>query len=382
MIQLANKDMHDLRGTAPDRESYSSLEKAVQDNRSAESTSEEEIDESGFLERFIGRSEPVVWMKRFIEKVAPLDKSVLITGPSGVGKTLVAEIIHSLSARSGMPLVKVNCASISEEDFELTLFGAEKDLSKGIEQDVPGKIEKASGGTVLFNKIGEMPLKVQGRLINLSENKEVEKPGLQDPISVDVRILATTGRNLQDLVNQGIFREDLYYRVNVMSIHVPPLRDRMKDLPELVQHLLGRINPVLGTSISSVSSEALGIFFYYDWPGNVRQLQNVLERAAILSDGDVIKEQDARTAMREAVAGPQPAAAGPEPTEKMKNQKTCLKEALNTLEKNLILEALRKTKGVQVEAAGILGLKPKNLWKKIQKHSIKLDRIDASGTEK
>jgi two-component system response regulator AtoC len=357
------------------------LEEAKQDDRVPALPGGSEVSKEESLARFVGESESVVWMKSFVEKVAPLDKSVLITGASGVGKTLVAEIIHSLSGRSGKPLVKVNCASIPEGDFELALFGAKKDLSKGVEKDLPGKIEKARGGTLLFNKICEMPLKVQGRLVSFFESKEVEKPRLEEAISADVRILATARTNLQDRISQGAFREDLYFGVNVMSIHVPPLIDRMKDLPELIRHLMGRINPSLGTNISSISDSVLGILSSHDWPGNVRELQNVLERAAILSDGAVIKEQDARTAMREAV-GLRAATAGPENAATMKKKRVSLKESLNKLEKDLILEALSKTRGIQVEAAEMLGLKPKNLWKKIQKHSIKFLRSEPSRAQK
>jgi two-component system, NtrC family, response regulator AtoC len=334
------------------------------------------------LARFIGQSEHVLWMKSFIEKVAPLEVSVLITGPSGAGKTLVAEIIHSLSARSGNPFVKVNCSTIPEETFELTLFGTEKDLSRGIEQAVPGKIEEANGGTLLFSQIGDMPLKVQGRLLSFSESKELEKPGVKASIYKDVRILATTSRNLQDLIHKGTFREDLYYRLNVIFIHVPPLREHLEDLPDLVRHFIGRINPILGTRISSVSTGALSVLSSHDWPGNARELQNVLERAAILSDGRVIREQDVRMGLRETFAGLRPGASEPDHARIVKSEGICLKEALNNVEKDLIIEALSKTSGVQVEAAGMLGLTAKNLWKKIQKHSIKLERTNPSEAQK
>lgn len=330
-----------------------------------------EIKGSESLARFIGGSEPVLWMKRFIEKVAPQEMSVLIGGPSGAGKTLVAEIIHSLSGRAGKPFIMVNCASIPEDDFEIELFGAEKDPQKGIEEDVPGKIEAAQGGTLLFNKIGDMPLKVQGRLLSFVESKEIEKPREKEKIPVDVRILATTGRNLADLISQGAFREDLYYRLNILSIQVPPLRDRLEDLPDLIRHLMKRINSRVATHISRVSSGALGVLHSYEWPGNVRELRNVLERATILSDGSTISEQDVRTALREVFGGLPSTSPNPDRAAISPGEKVCLKSRLNEVEKKLILEALRKTGGVQTEAAGMLGLTPKNLWKKMQKHEIK-----------
>jgi two-component system, NtrC family, response regulator AtoC len=323
--------------------------------------------------RFIGRSESVLWMKGFIEKVAPLDTSVLITGPSGVGKTLVAEIIHSISGRSSGRLIRVNCASIPEETFEAELFGAKRDPSRDIDQDVPGRIEAAQKGTLLFNKIGDMPFKVQRRLLSLAESKEIEMPGAREPIPVDVRIIATSNRNLTDLINQGTFREDLYYCLNVMSIQVPPLRDRLEDLPDLTWHVVGLINSRMGTRISGISTGALGVLHSHDWPGNVRELRNVLERATILSDGSMLNEQDVRTALRKVFAAPEPITAAPVQTKIRSGEKVCLKETLHQVEKDLIVEALCKTRGVQAGAAQLLGLNPKNLWKKIQKHSIRVD---------
>jgi len=161
--------------------------------------SAKEKNKAEFLARFIGGSEPVLWMKKFIEKIAPLDVNVLITGPSGAGKTLVAQIIHSLSARSDKPFVKVDCSSIPEEAFELTVFGLEKDLPNGVEQEALGKIGEARGGTVLFSQIGDMPLKVQRRFLRFSETKEIEKPGTKSTVRADTRILATTNRSMQDL---------------------------------------------------------------------------------------------------------------------------------------------------------------------------------------
>ena len=379
MIQLKNQQPFGV----PDEPSPPGTDKIERDfDRPTGLPFGNEMSPAQLLARFIGKSESVLWMKRFIEKVAPLEVSVLITGPSGAGKALVAEIIHSLSARSGNPFVKINCSSIPEENFELTLFGAEKDLSRGMDQAVPGKIEEAKGGTLLFTHIGDMPLKVQGRLISFSESKEVEKLGAKASIYTDVRILTTTNKNLQDFINKGAFREDLYYRLNVMFIHVPPLRDRLEDLPDLVQHFIGRMNPMLGTRISSVSNGALSVLSSHDWPGNARELQNVLERAAILSDGRLISEQDVRMGLRETFAGLRPGASEPDQARLLRSKRVSLKDALNDMEKSIIIEALHKSSGVQIEAASMLGLTPKNLWKKIQKHSIKHDRRSASGLQK
>ena len=211
-----------------------------------------------------------------------------------------------------------------------------------------------------------MPLKVQRRFLRFSETKEIEKPGTKSTVRADTRILATTNRSMQDLIHKGAFREDLYYRLNVMFIHVPPLRDRIEDLPDLAGHFIGRMNPTSETQISGISSEALSLLSSHDWPGNVRELRNVLERAEILCDGPMISEQDVRMALREGPAEPLRAATAPGQKKNMKSETVSLRETLNKIEKDLILDALRKTGGVQVEAAGMLGLKPKNLWKKIQ----------------
>jgi two-component system, NtrC family, response regulator AtoC len=377
MTAFVNPNVPDLPDGAPasgndQKKSGVAHEGIGREERPTEAPAGNESNGSEFLGRFIGRSESVLWMKRFIEKVAPSEMSVLIGGPSGVGKALVAEIIHSLSRRSSGPFIMVNCASIPEDIFELELFGAEKSLLKGVEEEVPGKIEAARGGTLFFNKIGDMPLKVQGRVLSFVENKEIEKPGARAPFPVDVRILATTNRNLADLINQGRFREDLYYRLNILSIQVPPLRDRLEDLPDLIRHLLGRINSRVATHISNISSGALGVLNSHEWPGNLRELRNVLERAAILSDGSTISEQDARTALRETFGGP-PSTPPPalDQNRVRLGEKVNLKETLHEVEKKLILEALGKTGGVQTDAAGMLGLTPKNLWKKMQKHEIK-----------
>jgi two-component system response regulator AtoC len=310
-----------------------------------------------------------------------LEVNVLITGPSGAGKTLVAEIIHSLSARSDKPFVKVDCSSIPEEIFELAVFGSEKELSNGVDQDALGKIGQARGGTVLFAQIGDMPLKVQRRFLRFSETKEIEKLGTKSTVRADIRILATTNTSVQDLIHKGAFREDLYYRLSVMFIHVPPLRDRIEDLPGLVQHFTGA---GCGSEIQvlSVSSEALSLLSSHNWPGNVRELRNVIERARILCTGSMISEEDVRMALRGNPVESLPRETAPGQTKTVKSETASLRETLNKIEKDLILDALRKTGGVQVEAAGMLGLKPKNLWKKIQKHSIKLDLPNAPRAKK
>jgi DNA-binding NtrC family response regulator len=332
------------------------------------------------LGRFIGESNPVRWMKGFIAKVAPLENSVLITGPSGAGKNLVAEIVHALSRRRAKPLIRFNCALAPEEASACMLFGTERNPAKGIAHDIPGKLQPAHGGTLLLDEIGDLPLNVQGRLLGFLEDKRIQKPGSAEPIPIDVRILATTRQNLPDLIHRGHFREDLFYRLNVMSLQVPPLNGRLADLPALVRHLLAAVNARLLTRLADATQEALDVLAIHDWPGNVRELENALERAAILSDGNTLQESEVRAALREALGKTRPSLVSTERERLMNGQRIYLKEVVQKVEKQMILQALSATNGVQAEAAEILGLNPKNLWKKIQKHAIRLDRLKGPGS--
>ncbi|MBN2034316.1 MAG: sigma-54-dependent Fis family transcriptional regulator [Deltaproteobacteria bacterium] len=368
MVEFQNPGTFNLRGAAlepeTDRiESRPAIEKIEHGDRPSGVHALNDADRVKALARFVGRSESVRHMKNLIERVAPLEVSVLITGPSGSGKTLVADIIHSLSKRSKRPFIKLNCASIPEEIFGLAQSGSQKGLADAIKNNARLEIEAAHKGTLLFNKITEMPLKMQRRLLGLLENKTILKAGAENAVPMDVRILSTANGNLQDQINKGAFREDLYYRMNAFSIQVPSLKERPEDLPELIEHLIGRINPLLGRNISRISERAFGVLSSYEWPGNVRELQNALQSAAILSDGSIISEREVLGALRKRGKGPGKAALGAE-------KKISLKEAVQELEKKLIIEAMEKTGGVQTEAAKMLALSPKNLWKKIHKHNI------------
>jgi DNA-binding NtrC family response regulator len=221
---------------------------------------------------------------------------------------------------------------------------------------------------------------MQGRLLGFLENDGIEKSGSAEPVPIDVRLLATTRQNLLDLIHQGRFREDLFYRLNVVSLQVPPLKDRLADLQALVRHLLAAVNVRLSTRFADATQEALDVLAIHDWPGNVRELENVLERAAILSDGDSLQEPEMRAALREELKEARPALVVTEREKLINGQRIYLKEVVQKVEKQMILQALSATNGVQAEAAEILGLNPKNLWKKIQKHAIRLDRLKGPGS--
>jgi two-component system response regulator AtoC len=342
--------------------------------------SENEVIVQRELGRFIGDSAPVIWMKEFIAKIAPLENSVLITGPSGAGKNLVVEIVHALSRRREKPLIRFNCGSTPEEASAYMLFGIERNPAKEIAHDIPGKLQSAHGGTLLLDEIGDLPLSMQGRLLGFLEDGGIEKPGSAEPIPIDVRILATTRQNLPELIHQGRFREDLFYRLNVVALQVPLLKDRLADLPALVRHLLAAVNAQLLTRLADATQEALDVLAIHDWPGNVRELENVLERAAILSEGDTLQEPEVRTALREELKKTRPSLVDTEREKLTNGQRIYLKEVVQKVEKQMILQALTTTNGVQAEAAEILGLNPKNLWKKIQKHAIRMDRLKGPGS--
>ena len=330
----------------------------------------------------VGKSLSILKVRELVRQVANSDLNIIISGESGVGKELVAQGLHLSSNRKGKPFVKVNCAAIPSELLESELFGYERGAFTGADRTKPGKFELAHSGTIFLDEIGDMPLFLQSKMLQVLQDFQFSRLGAKNDVKVNCWVLAATNHDIEQDVREGLFREDLYYRLNVVSIQVPPLRDRMEDLTDLVRHLVGRINSLLGTSISSISGGAFGVLSSYDWPGNVRELQNVLERAAILGEGSVISEQDVRIALRETFAGVRAAKADPDEINIVKGEKVCLKEVLHKMEKNLILVALSKTSCVQAEAAGMLGVTPKNLWKKIQKHSIKLGRLKAAGEEK
>jgi two-component system response regulator AtoC len=318
----------------------------------------------------IGESTLIKDVKELIEMVAPLDSTVLITGESGTGKELVADRIQSQSKRAESPFVKINCAAIPENLLESELFGFEKGAFTGATIQRAGKFELAHNGTILLDEIGEMPLSIQAKLLRIVEQKQVDKLGGSRPVSVDTRIIASTNQDLIDQISQKNFRQDLYYRLNVVSVHLPPLRQRIEDIPLLAQHFLGKIGLKMGISLEKITNGALDILLSYDWPGNVRELANMLERAVIFRKGSAIDASEIRMAFHNFASRPPSSVKAPVDQISLKKKGISLTEAIKQVEKDLILRALHNSNGVQAEAAKLLGLNPKNLWKKIQKYSI------------
>ncbi|MBU1001121.1 MAG: sigma-54 dependent transcriptional regulator [Proteobacteria bacterium] len=312
--------------------------------------------------RIIGNSRPMQEVKALVERIAPLDTTVLVTGESGTGKELIADTLRSLSRRSSGPFVKINCAAIPEHLFENELFGHEKGAFTGASTPQPGKFELAHRGTIMLDEIGDMPLLIQPKLLRVVEQKQVERLGARRPVDVDVRIIAATNQQLQQRVRDKAFREDLYYRLSVAVIELPPLRQRKGDIPMLAEHFIKRINATLGLPVKSIATDALAALEQHHWPGNVRQLANTLERAAIHAASDTLTAGDIATAL----GGPKPSLTGSESGAKAID----LRATLHEMERKLIVGALNRAAGRQTEAAVLLGLTPKNLWAKIRKHDI------------
>jgi PAS domain S-box-containing protein len=250
---------------------------------------QEEIKEVHNFEEIVGQSGPVVDVLEKVRRVAPTDATVLLWGETGTGKELFARALHSASKRRDRPLIKVNCAALPTGLVESELFGHEKGAFSGAIQKRVGRFELANGGTIFLDEIGEIPLEVQVKLLRVLQEHEVERLGGNTPLKVDVRVIAATNRDLQQAVREGKFREDLYYRLNVFPIHLPALRERAGDIPLLVQFLLSKFAARIGKRIEGVSRQTMNNLCRYPWPGNIRELENILERAVILSGGPVLE---------------------------------------------------------------------------------------------
>ncbi|REJ64830.1 MAG: sigma-54-dependent Fis family transcriptional regulator [Planctomycetota bacterium] len=297
----------------------------------------------------VGESSAMRDVFRLIDKAAPTDKALLIQGESGTGKELVARAIHRASTRSEKPLVIINCAALPETLLESELFGHEKGAFTGAVSAKPGLFELADRGTLLIDEIGEMPGSLQAKLLRVLEDGSMRRVGSLKERRVDVRLLAATNRNMETEVKSGNFREDLYYRINVMSLQIPPLRERPGDIRLLVEHFLGpqwQIEP-----------EAMRAIEAYHWPGNVRQLQNALERAKILSDDNTIVKHDLPLDVTRGAAPDGEARPGSE-------------AALATVERAHIVEVLRREKGNKARTARLLGVNRRSLYRLIEKFEI------------
>ncbi len=321
------------------------------------------IDARHFFPDIIGESLAMRGFLGLIKKVAPTDSTVLILGESGTGKELVATSIFENSDRKNKPFIKLNCAAIPEALLESELFGHEKGAFTGATQFKPGKFDMAHQGTLFLDEIGDMPLNLQSKILRVIQEKEFYRVGGSRTIKVDVRFIASTNQNLEKMVREGSFREDLYYRLNVFTLHMPPLRERKEDIPLLVDYFLQNLPKKV-----EISSVALQMIMSFPWPGNIRELKNIIESAAVIAENGYIE----------------PAQLPAKITGLFNNSVTNeislpvnlpLDERLNEIEKSMIIEALRKTGGVQVRATELLGINQRSLWHRIKKHGIDVKSI-------
>ncbi len=316
------------------------------------------------FEKIVGKSRAMQEVYRFIEQVAPSRSTVLVQGESGTGKELVAQAIHRRSPRKDKPFIVVNSSSIPTDLLEDNLFGHVKGAFTGATSDRQGLFAASDGGTLMFDEITTIGPDVQAKLLRVLQNKEFIPLGSVEPRTVDVRILAATNENVKQLVNEGKFREDLYYRLNVLAITVPPLRHRLDDLPHLVTHFLQKYNNENDKQVESIEAQALERLLAYNWPGNVRELENVIERGVVLAGGSQIELSSLPKDLEEGAVVPAGAASLPEGVG--------LYDAVGRYERQLIESALKRAGGVQKQAAKILGLKPTTLNEKIKRLGIRI----------
>ncbi|MDX1777391.1 MAG: sigma-54 dependent transcriptional regulator [Thermodesulfobacteriota bacterium] len=304
----------------------------------------------------IGESQIMRGIYELVRRTAPTDSTVLITGESGTGKELVARAIHNYSLREEREFVTVDCSSLVETLLESELFGHVKGSFTGAIQAKYGSFELANGGTFFFDEVGNLSLDIQAKLLRVIQEKEIKPVGSEKTIRVDVRILAATNQDLKQAIAKRTFREDLYYRLNVVPIHIPPLRERKEDIPLLVKHFLKKYNKKREIPVVRVEPETLKLLMNYGWPGNVRELENAIERALILEDGDTLLPKS----FSWFVEGKRPEKTGVE--DKIYN--------LSELEKQHIKRVLDETRGHRSQTASLLGIDRKTLYQKIKKYGL------------
>ena len=310
------------------------------------------------LLNIIGKSNMMQGVFDLIERVSKVDSNILITGESGTGKGLVANIIHLKSKRAKNPFIKVSCAALPETLLESELFGHEKGSFTGAIKRRYGRFEMAKDGTIFLDEIGEIPMSIQVKLLRAIQESEFERVGGEETIKVDVRIISAARKNLEKAIEDGEFREDLYYRLKVIPIHIPPLRERKEDIPLLVDYFIKRFNKKLSRLVE-ITPEALKCLMDYDFPGNVRELENIIERSVALSAGDTINAYDIVMAVEK------------DGFISLRNEDIpSLKEVISKTEMTHLMKVLEKTNWNRIKAAKILGISRKNLWEKLKAYNI------------
>jgi DNA-binding NtrC family response regulator len=317
----------------------------------------EVIDRSFNFNFIIGESEPMKQIYRMIDKVGPTRSTVLVTGSSGSGKELIARALHQRSERKSKPFVALNCGSIPEQLFESELFGHKKGSFTGAINDRDGYFVLANGGTLFLDEIGELPLAMQVKLLRVLQDSEVKPVGASTSHKVDVRIITATNRDLEKEVEEGRFREDLFYRLNIIRIALPTLKERIGDIPLLCQHFLERFNKEFRKAVKGIDSEAMSLILRHPWKGQIRELENVLERAMLLTDSDFIRAEDLPFGSAD---------VGEEPT----SDAAALGDAVSTFERQYIQHMLKKYNGNRTETARALSIDASTLYRKMEKYQL------------
>jgi len=305
----------------------------------------------------IGNSSKMRDIYNLIEMVSRTNTTVLIRGESGIGKELVADAIHYSSSRKDKSIIKINCSALPDSLIESELFGHEKGAFTGADNQRKGRFEMANGGTIFLDEIGDLPGQTQVKLLRVIQERQFERLGSNKTISVDVRIIAATNRNLEELIRDGKFREDLFYRINVFPLFIPPLRDRQDDIPALVDHFISKFNKENGTKIKRITTAAINMAMVYSWPGNIRELENVIERACILSTDEVIHSYNLPPTLQTANSS-------------QTETKDGLQSALDRVESQLIREALTATKGNIAQASKNLNVTERLLGMRVKKYQL------------
>jgi DNA-binding NtrC family response regulator len=317
----------------------------------------------------VGENEQMQRVAELVEKVAEGKATVLLQGESGTGKEVVAQAIHTRSPRADKDFQPINCAAIPDDLFESELFGHEEGAFTGARKRKKGLLEVADEGTAFLDEIGEMPLKMQAKMLRVLETQKLRRVGGTRDVEIDVRFMAASNRDLKRAIDEGLFREDLYYRLSVMPIHLPPLRERMEDLELFVAAFLDEFNQAMGRSVERVNPETYRVMRQYDWPGNIRELRNVIERAMLLCEGDEIQPAHLPAELGAADLS-YAAAETPGPEEELPSDGLDLKGVVTELERHYIEKAMERTSGNQTEAAKLLSISRDQLRYRLEKYDL------------
>jgi DNA-binding NtrC family response regulator len=348
------------------------IEKTLRERRMLQEIRDlrKEVDQRYAFGNIIGKNHKMQAIYDLIEKVAPTDVRVFITGNTGVGKELVAKAIHFNSNRKNKPFVGINCGALAENLLETELFGHEKGAFTGAIRTKRGKFEYAQGGTLFLDEVGDISPGLQVKLLRVTQEKKIERVGGNQEFDVDVRIISATNQAIKEKISRGEFRVELYYRLNVVPIHIPPLRERIDDIPLLVNHFIHIFNRKFNKNISRVTTQVMSRLMQYDWPGNVRELENVLERAFVITDKDVIdtiifSHDISASTSREAF---------PYSVDTEIPFKLARAMVEKRFEKAYLQEALKRYGGNVTETARMTGINPRTLWRKMKEYAIERDR--------